>query len=153
MPPSTIPLTSSAISSPGRRFGSSDQRRWRNGAAQPTRHDDSPRPCISARPLNLTVPRKQSGGEFASSGAPARAQDATLQISGIGATLSERSCRRPQYLQPPAPSRLPVDASDLPIRSSGALAQRDQRRMTTVRVPRILTRTPQLDSALDELLS
>src|SRR6202022_547526 len=91
---------------------------------------------------------KQSGGEFASSGAPAGAQDATLQISGIGATLSERSCRRPQYLQPPAPSRLPVDASDLPIRSSGAMAQRDRRGMTTVRAPRILTRTPQLDSAL-----
>ena len=52
----------------------------------------------------------------------ARAQDATLQISGIGATLSERACRRPQYLQPPAPSRLPVDASDLPIRSGGAMA-------------------------------
>jgi DDE domain len=52
----------------------------------------------------------------------ARAQDATLQISGIGATLSERACRRPQYLQPPAPSRLPVDASDLPIRSDGAMA-------------------------------
>jgi putative transposase len=30
---------------------------------------------------------KQSGGEFASSGASARAQDATLQISRIGATL------------------------------------------------------------------
>ena len=56
MPPSTIPSTSSATSSPGRRFGSSDQRRWRNGAAQPTRHDDSPRSCISARTLNLTVP-------------------------------------------------------------------------------------------------
>src|ERR1700738_2208787 len=56
MPPSTIPSPSSATSSPGRRFGSSDQRRWRNGAAQPTRHDDSPRSCISARTLNLTVP-------------------------------------------------------------------------------------------------
>jgi len=78
---------------------------------------------------------KQSGGEFASSGAPARAQDATLQISGIGATLFERSCRCPQYLQPPAPSRLPVDASDLPIRGGGAMAQRDQRGMTTVRAP------------------
>src|SRR5271167_4694417 len=55
--------------------------------------------------------------------------------SGIGATLFERSCRRPQYLQPPAPSRLPVDASDLPIRSGGAMAQRDQRGMTTVRAP------------------
>ena len=58
-----------------------------------------------------------------------------FKSAGIGATLSERSCRRPQYLQPPAPSRLPVDASDLPIRSGGAMAQRDQRGMTTVRAP------------------
>jgi putative transposase len=56
-----------------------------------------------------------------------------FKISGIGAALSER---RPQYLQPPAPSRLPVDASDFPIRSSRAMAQRDQRRMTTVCAPR-----------------
>src|SRR5246500_5100520 len=68
--------------------------------------------------------------------APARAQDATLQISGVAATLSERSCRRPQSLQPPAPSRLPVDASNLPIRSGGAMAQCGQRGMTTVRAPR-----------------
>src|ERR1700737_4206819 len=51
-------------------------------------------------------------------------------------------------LQPPAPSRLPVDASDLPIRTSGAMAQRDRRGMTTVRAPRVMTKTPQLDSAL-----
>jgi hypothetical protein len=30
---------------------------------------------------------------------------------------------------------LPVDASDLPIRSGGAMAQRGQRGMTTVRAP------------------
>src|ERR1700741_4852109 len=53
MPPSTIPSTSSAISSPGRRFGSSDRRRRRNGAARPPRHDDSPRPGISARTPQL----------------------------------------------------------------------------------------------------
>src|ERR1700730_4110606 len=55
--------------------------------------------------------------------------------AGIGATLSERACRRPQYLQPPAPSCLPVDASDLPIRGGGAMAQRNQRGVTTVRAP------------------
>jgi hypothetical protein len=60
-----------------------------------------------------------------------------FKISGIGATLSERSRGRPQYLQPPAPSHLPVDASDLPIRSGGAMAQRDERGMTTVRAPPI----------------
>ena len=32
-----------------------------------------------------------------------------------------------------APSRLPVDTSDLPIRSSRAMAERDQRGMNTVR--------------------
>ena len=37
------PSTFNAISSPGRRFGSSDQKRRRNGAARPTRHDDRPR--------------------------------------------------------------------------------------------------------------
>ena len=42
MPPSTIPSTSSAISSPGRRFGSSDQRRPRNGAARPPPHEAEP---------------------------------------------------------------------------------------------------------------
>ena len=66
---------------------------------------------------------------------PARAQDATLQISGIRATLSERSWPPSTIPQPPAPSRLPVDASDFPIRSGGAMAQRDQRGMTTVRAP------------------
>src|SRR5438132_4095495 len=49
----TIPSTSSAISSPGRRFGSSDQRRRRNGATRPPRHDDSPRSGIPARTPQL----------------------------------------------------------------------------------------------------
>src|SRR5215813_9278337 len=53
MPPSTIPSTSSAISSPGRRFGSSDQKRRRNGAARPTRHDDSSRPRILTKTPQL----------------------------------------------------------------------------------------------------
>jgi hypothetical protein len=39
------------------------------------------------------------------------------------------SSRRPQRLQPPAPSRLPVDASHLPIRSGRAMAHRDHRSM------------------------
>ena len=73
--------------------------------------------------VSVTMP----GGELASGGAPARAQDATLQIGRIGATLFERSCHRPQYLQPTAPSRLPIDASDLPIRSGGARAARPTR--------------------------
>jgi hypothetical protein len=57
MPPSTIPSTSSAISSPGRRFGSSDPKRRRNGAARPTRHDDGPRPRILTRTPQLDSAR------------------------------------------------------------------------------------------------
>ena len=62
MPRSTIPSTSSAISSPGRRFGSSDQKQRRNGAARPTRHDDSPRASrISARMPQLDSAPKMHG--------------------------------------------------------------------------------------------
>ena len=41
------------ISSPDRRFGSSDQKQRRNGAARPARHDDSPRPRILTRTPQL----------------------------------------------------------------------------------------------------
>src|SRR5580704_6659633 len=71
-----------------------------------------------------------------------------FKISGIGATLSERSRGRPQYLQPPAPSRLPVDASDLPIRSGGAMAQRDERGMTTVHASPYSDQNASTDSAV-----
>src|SRR3984893_5210574 len=49
--------------------------------------------------------------------------------SAIGTTVPERARSRLQYLQPPAPSRLPVDASPLPIRSGSALEYRDHRSM------------------------
>jgi hypothetical protein len=68
---------------------------------------------------------KQSRGEFTPGGVTARAQAAALQITGLGSTLPEHACRRPQCLQPPTSSCFPVDASDLPIGSRGALAQRD----------------------------
>src|SRR5580700_863688 len=49
--------TSSAISFPDRRFGSSDPKRRRNGAARPSRHDNSPpAPVFCLEHLNLTVP-------------------------------------------------------------------------------------------------
>jgi DDE domain len=44
------------------------------------------------------------------------------QITGRGSSLPEHACRRPQCLQPPKSSCFPVDASDLPIGSRGALA-------------------------------
>ena len=72
---------------------------------------------------------KQSRREFTPGGATPRAQDAALQIAGLGATFPEHACRRPQCLQSPASSCFPVEASDLPIGSRGALAQRDGCRM------------------------
>src|SRR4051794_2569615 len=62
--------------------------------------------------------------------ATARAQDAALQISGLGSTVSEYACRRPQRLQPPTSPCFSIDASDLPIRSRSALAQRHLWRMS-----------------------
>jgi hypothetical protein len=58
-----------------------------------------------------------------------------------GSVVSER-----QKADHGAARRL-VHASDLPIRRGGAIARRDERDMTTVTAPRILTRAPQLDSA------
>src|SRR5271169_4335100 len=55
MPPSTIPSTSSAISSPGRRFGSSDQ----GGAMVQCDHGGMTTvraPVFRLERLNLTVP-------------------------------------------------------------------------------------------------
>src|ERR1700730_6061598 len=43
-------------------------------------------------------PRENNRAENSHQVVRRREQDATLQISGIGATLSERACRRPQYL-------------------------------------------------------
>jgi hypothetical protein len=82
MPPSIIPSTSSAISSPGRRFGSSDQRRWRNGAAQPTRHDDSLRPRISARTPQLDSAVVTASGAGRAPGLGARDRDCVSRSSG-----------------------------------------------------------------------
>jgi hypothetical protein len=65
MPPSTIPSTSSAISSPGRRFGSSDQKRRRNGAARPTPHDDSSRLRILTKTPQLDSASEGTEGDSA----------------------------------------------------------------------------------------
>ena len=49
---------------------------------------------------------------------------------GFGPALPEHACRRPQYLQPSTPSRLPVDAPDLPCRGGEPMARRDRRDMS-----------------------
>src|SRR5881275_422347 len=72
---------------------------------------------------------KQSRRKLTSSGAAARAQDATVQVSAICAVLPQHPCRRPQHLQSSTPPRLTVDAAGLQSRSGGAVARCRLRRM------------------------
>ena len=88
MPPSTIPSTSSAISSPGRRFGSSDQKRRRNGAARPTRHDASSRPRI----LTKTPQLDSAPGDVAGPGAATRSEAPLQARCGNCHAPSDRGC-------------------------------------------------------------
>src|SRR6202007_1463135 len=81
------------------------------------------------RELQLTCPheqglqKKQSGREFASAGAATRAQNAALQIASICPALPQHACRGPQHLQRSTPSRLAIDAADLPIRGGERMAE------------------------------
>ncbi len=62
--------------------------------------------------LAVTMSRacdKQSRREFTPGGATARAEDATLQIAGLGSTVPEHACRCPQSLQRPPSSWFPVN--------------------------------------------
>jgi putative transposase len=51
----------------------------------------------------------------------ARAQNAALQICGLGPTFPQPPRRRPQHLLPATPSHLPLDPADFQSRSDGAL--------------------------------
>jgi hypothetical protein len=120
MPPSTIPSTSSAISSPARRFGSFDQKQRRNGAARPTRHDDSPRPPI----LTITP-------QLDSAAATARADGRPMIPS-----RSRKRDKLPRHCS--HPNRKPVDP---PIAPGSPPAKQSVRR------PRILPIEPAGQSA------
>jgi DDE domain len=83
------------------------------------------------RRLRLTCPHEQGlrrtiGQKIRISGATTRAQDAAVQIGSIGPAVPQHTCRRPQYLQSPAPSCLAIDASDLQSRSRQQLANRSR---------------------------
>ena len=66
--------------------------------------------------------KEQSGRKFASGGATTRAQDAAVQIGSTRPAFSQHACRRPQHVQPATPSRLALDAPDLPSRSGDPMA-------------------------------
>src|SRR5206468_6361605 len=74
---------------------------------------------------------EESSGELTSGSATTRAQAATLQVSSIRPAFPEHPCRRPQYLQPSTPLRLPLDTADIPRRSDCSLAKRCGSRMTS----------------------
>src|SRR4029077_10438163 len=74
-------------------------------------------------PARTGAPGEQSGREFASGSATTRAQNAAVQISSIRPVLSQHACRRRQYLQPSAPSRLTINAADLPSRGGERMAE------------------------------
>jgi hypothetical protein len=74
------------------------------------------------RRLRLSCPHEQgaseqqSGGELASACTATRAQSAAVQIGSICPALPQHACRGPQHLQPSTPSRIAIDAADLPSR-------------------------------------
>jgi len=67
---------------------------------------------------------EQSGWEFASTDATARAEDAAFQIARISPTILVCSRRRSQHLQCPAPSHFPPHASRPKRRSVPDVASR-----------------------------
>src|SRR5271167_3248033 len=64
------------------------------------------------------------GGEFASADAATRTPDARLQERRIGAKISLRACRRPEYLLRPTPSHLGTNAPGLSAGGDGYVACR-----------------------------
>jgi len=61
-----------------------------------------------------TAAPQQPGRKLASADAPARAQDAAVQVAGVCPTLLVRSCCRPQRLQRRAPSHLTQNPEAVP---------------------------------------
>jgi hypothetical protein len=64
---------------------------------------------------------EQSSRKLASGGATTRAQNAAVQVSSLRPALPQHACRRSQHLQPSTPSRLALDAPDLPSRGGGSM--------------------------------
>jgi IS1 family transposase len=81
------------------------------------------------RQLKLTCPHEQglrTNNRAENSRAATRAQDAAVQIGSICPALSQHACRGPQHLQPSTPSRIAIDAADLPSRGGERMAERSR---------------------------
>jgi transposase-like protein len=69
---------------------------------------------------------EQPGRGLPPAGPATLVEDAAVQIARLRPALRLRARRRPQYLRPPAPSRLPPYPSQLPGRGDGAMAGGDR---------------------------
>ena len=93
------------------------------------------------RSLRLTCPHEQglaeeqSNRKLASAGAPARAQNAAVQVGLLRSAFSQHARRRSQHLQPSAPSRVAVHAPDLSSRGGEPIARCGRGRLIVHRPP------------------
>ena len=74
-------------------------------------------------PARAEAAEEQSSRKLAPGGATARAQNAAVQVGSLRPAISEHARRHPQHLQPPTPSRLPLDATDIPRRGGKPMAR------------------------------
>ena len=81
-----------------------------------------PSPSSDCRLAMSRAAEEQSGREFASADATARAQDAALQIARISPTVLVYSRRRPEHFQRPTPSHFPPHTPRPPRRGDPHMA-------------------------------
>src|SRR5215472_15090910 len=67
-------------------------------------------------PARAGAAQEQSRRKLASAGATTRAQNAAVQVGSLRPAVSQHARRRPQHFQLATPSRLALDAADLPSR-------------------------------------
>jgi hypothetical protein len=78
------------------------------------------------RRLRLTCPHEQglrmnNRAENSHQVVRRRAQNAAVQVGSLRPALPQHACRGSQHLQPSTPSRLALDAPDLPSRGGGSM--------------------------------
>lgn len=69
---------------------------------------------------------EQPDRKLPSAGAPARTEDATVQVAQVSPALSLAAGPRPQRVQALAGSPVPIHASDFPVRGSASMETHDR---------------------------